>query len=174
MDRHSESFELLNQKVTETPIQVSLLLRLASGRVSPFLLGSPGWYRRKIEPIDGPDLSVSTTDFGWHAGGGLEILPNISASTVTTVLRSSTSTTTTTRDWSVGYFRATGGRCGRLEPPCISRAISAFTSDNTDSTWTPANEGELPMTRMAKTIVGGWAPTGWAPGRDRRRSERTP
>jgi opacity protein-like surface antigen len=74
MDRHSESFELLNQKVTETPIQASLLLRLAGGRVSPFLLGGPGWYRRKIEPIDGPDLSVSTTEFGWHAGGGLEIL----------------------------------------------------------------------------------------------------
>ena len=34
-----------------------------------------GWYRRKIEPIDGPaDLSVSTTEFGWHGGGGLEIL----------------------------------------------------------------------------------------------------
>ena len=74
MDRHSESFELLNQKVTETPIQASLLLRLAGGRVSPFLLGGPGWYRRKVEPIDGPDLSVSTTEFGWHAGGGLEIL----------------------------------------------------------------------------------------------------
>jgi hypothetical protein len=76
MDRRSESFELLNQKVTETPIQVSLLLRLAGGRVSPFLLGGPGWYRRTVEPLDGPDLSVSTTEFGWHAGGGLEILAN--------------------------------------------------------------------------------------------------
>jgi opacity protein-like surface antigen len=76
IDRHSESFELLNQKVTATPIQASLLLRMARGRVSPFLLGGPGWYRRKIEPIDGPDLSVSTTEFGWHAGGGLEILPS--------------------------------------------------------------------------------------------------
>jgi Outer membrane protein beta-barrel domain len=77
MDRRSESFELLNQKVTETPIQTSLLLRLAGGRVSPFLLGGPGWYRRKVEALDGPgDLSVSTTEFGWHAGGGLEILPS--------------------------------------------------------------------------------------------------
>ena len=74
MDRHSESLELLNQKVTETPIQASLLLRLAGGSVSPFLLGGPGWYRRKIEPIDGSNLSASTTEFGWHAGGGLEIL----------------------------------------------------------------------------------------------------
>ena len=77
LDRHSESFELLNQKVTETPIQTSLLLRMAGGRVSPFLLGGPGWYRRKVEALDGPgDVSVSTTEFGWHAGIGLEILPS--------------------------------------------------------------------------------------------------
>ena len=77
LDRHSESFEALNQKVTETPIQASLLLRLAGGSVSPFLLGGPGWYRHKVEPLDGPDeLSVSTTEFGWHAGLGLEILPS--------------------------------------------------------------------------------------------------
>jgi hypothetical protein len=77
LDRHSESSELLNRKITETPIQASLLMRLASGSVSPFLLGGPGWYRREVEPLDGPDnLSVSTTEFGWHAGFGLEILPS--------------------------------------------------------------------------------------------------
>ena len=54
MDHHSESFELLNQKVSETPIQASLLLRMGSAKVSPFLLGGPGWYRRKVEPLDGP------------------------------------------------------------------------------------------------------------------------
>jgi opacity protein-like surface antigen len=77
LDRRSESFETLNQKVTLTPIQASLLLRLASGSVSPYLLGGPGWYRRSVEPIDGDDdSSVSTTEFGWHAGIGLEILPS--------------------------------------------------------------------------------------------------
>jgi hypothetical protein len=76
VDRHSEPFELLNQKVTETPIQVSLLLRRGGGRVSPFFLVGPGWYRRKVEALDGPGIvSVTTTEFGWHAGGGLEILP---------------------------------------------------------------------------------------------------
>lgn len=77
LDRHSESLDLLNQKVTETPIQMSLLMRLASGNVSPFLLGGPGWYRRKVEALDGPaNLNVSTTEFGWHAGIGLEVLPS--------------------------------------------------------------------------------------------------
>ena len=77
MDRHSESFPLLNQKVTETPIQASLLLRMGSGRAAPFLLAGPGWYRRKVEALDGPgEVSVTTTEFGWHAGVGLEILPS--------------------------------------------------------------------------------------------------
>ena len=66
--------ELLNERVTETPIQVSGLLRMGSGRFAPFLLGGPGWYRRSVEPIEGSDVSVSNTEFGWHAGGGLEIL----------------------------------------------------------------------------------------------------
>ena len=73
LDRHSESFELLNEKVTETPIQASVLMRLAGGAFSPYLLGGPGWYRRKVEVIDGSDLSVSTQEFGWHAGFGVEI-----------------------------------------------------------------------------------------------------
>ncbi len=76
LDRHSESSEVLNQKFTETPIQASLLLRMGSGKVAPFVLGGPGWYRRKVEALNGPaDLAVSTTEFGWHAGFGLEILP---------------------------------------------------------------------------------------------------
>jgi opacity protein-like surface antigen len=75
IDRRSESFDLRNEKVTETPIQASLLLRLASGSVSPYLLGGPGWYRRKVEPLDGADnLSLNSTEFGWHAGGGLEFI----------------------------------------------------------------------------------------------------
>jgi hypothetical protein len=75
LDRHTESFELLNQKVKETPIQVSLLLKLASGSFQPYLLGGPGWYYRSVSPIDGPadDPELSTRDFGWHAGIGAEI-----------------------------------------------------------------------------------------------------
>jgi hypothetical protein len=74
LDHNSEEFELLNQKVSETPIQTSLLMRLASGSVSPFLLGGAGWYKRTVEPINGSDVAEEkSTEFGWHAGGGLEV-----------------------------------------------------------------------------------------------------
>jgi opacity protein-like surface antigen len=75
LDRHTEEFEALNQKVTETPLQISLLLKLASGSFQPYLLGGPGWYKRSVEPIEGPaeDLELSTREFGWHAGGGVEV-----------------------------------------------------------------------------------------------------
>ena len=77
IDRHSESSEALDQKLTLTPLQASVLLRMGGGKVAPFLLGGPGWYRRKVEALDGPaDLDISTTEFGWHAGIGLEILPS--------------------------------------------------------------------------------------------------
>ena len=77
MDRHSESLEALGQKLTETPLQASVILRKGGGKVAPFLLGGPGWYRRKVEALNGPaDLDISTTEFGWHAGIGLEILPS--------------------------------------------------------------------------------------------------
>ena len=50
---------------------------MGSGKVAPFLLGGPGWYRRKVEAHQRPRGSgVSTTEFGWHAGIGLEILPS--------------------------------------------------------------------------------------------------
>ncbi|HEY7171257.1 MAG TPA: outer membrane beta-barrel protein [Vicinamibacterales bacterium] len=74
-DRHTEEFPLTNEKVKETPIQASLVLRLASGGFAPYLLGGPGWYKRTVEPIAGAeDSGTSSTEFGWHAGGGLEIL----------------------------------------------------------------------------------------------------
>ena len=76
LDRRSESFEPLKEKVTAMPIQASLLMKLGAGSVQPFLLAGPGWYKRKVEPIeasDDPGLEIESTEFGWHAGGGLEI-----------------------------------------------------------------------------------------------------
>lgn len=38
--------------------------------------------------------------------------------------------------------------------------ISAFTYENVDTSWTPENEAELLIARMAKTIINGWSPDG--------------
>ena len=74
LDHHSESSEELNTKISETPIQMSLLLRMGGAKVSPYLLGGKGWYKRKVELLEGPDEpDIETTESGWHAGGGLEI-----------------------------------------------------------------------------------------------------
>jgi Outer membrane protein beta-barrel domain len=76
LDRHTEEFELLNERVKETPIQTSVLLFLAGGNFKPYLLGGPGWYTRTVEAIDDPgDLieDETTRKFGWHAGFGAEV-----------------------------------------------------------------------------------------------------
>lgn len=73
LDRHSETFEDTNEKIVETPIQASLMMRLGGGSFSPFLLAGPGWYKRKVELVDSDQDALEDTEFGWHAGGGLEI-----------------------------------------------------------------------------------------------------
>jgi hypothetical protein len=73
IDRHTETFDALNERVKETPVQASLLLYLARGGFKPYLLGGPGWYKRRVESTDDSEDAVSTTTFGWHAGFGAEI-----------------------------------------------------------------------------------------------------
>ena len=73
IDRHTETFDSLDERVKETPVQASLLLFLARGSFKPYLLGGPGWYKRRVESVDDSENGVSTTTFGWHAGFGAEI-----------------------------------------------------------------------------------------------------
>jgi opacity protein-like surface antigen len=73
IDRRTEEFDALDQRVKETPIQASLLLFLARGSFKPYLLGGPGWYRTRVEPIDDSDTGITTKEFGWHGGFGAEI-----------------------------------------------------------------------------------------------------
>ncbi len=73
IDRHTETFEELGEKVKETPVQASLLLFLAGGSFKPYLLGGPGWYNRRVESLDGLEEDVTTRKFGWHGGFGAEI-----------------------------------------------------------------------------------------------------
>ena len=61
------------------PVQASLLAYLMpSQRWSPFLLGGGGWYFTRVE---GPaDFSHTSSRFGLHAGGGVEVMLNESIS----------------------------------------------------------------------------------------------
>jgi beta-lactamase class A len=42
--------------------------------------------------------------------------------------------------------------------------ISAFTYENKDQSWTPENQPEILIGKMAKVIVDAWAPAGVATG----------
>jgi hypothetical protein len=75
LDIRSHSDELLDERVKEYPMQVSLLLYPVRSVFSPYLLGGPGWYTTKVEPrvpVEGIE-SVTTRRFGWHAGFGAEL-----------------------------------------------------------------------------------------------------
>ena len=117
MDRHSESSEALGLKITETPLQASILVRMAGGKIAPFLLGGPGWYRRTVGPLDGDGISTSIrrSSAGTPASASKSCRAGTSAFTATTATRSSTSvaTITTRRESSAGSFRDTVARCGR-------------------------------------------------------------
>jgi len=75
LDRRSETFEALNERVRDIPLQASLLLYPARSTFSPYLLGGPGWYSHRVETLAGSETidSVSTRKFGWHAGFGAEL-----------------------------------------------------------------------------------------------------
>jgi hypothetical protein len=73
LDRKTQTFEALDEKVKETPIQASLLLFLAGGGFKPYLLAGPGWYKRRVESLTDAEEPVSTTKFGWHGGFGAEL-----------------------------------------------------------------------------------------------------
>jgi opacity protein-like surface antigen len=75
LDRHTTTFENLNERVKETPVQASLLLYLVRSSFSPYVLGGPGWYTRTVEAIENQDALEDQTSrtFGWHAGFGAEI-----------------------------------------------------------------------------------------------------
>ena len=76
LDRRRETSADLTTRVTQTPLQASLLLFLARSTFSPYVLGGLGWYTHTIDSLAGSDVTatVSTRKMGYHAGFGAEIL----------------------------------------------------------------------------------------------------
>ena len=75
LDRRTETNEAETARIVSTPIQASLLVFMARGAFSPFVLGGGGWYSQRFETLAGDETLDSETvrDFGWHAGFGAEI-----------------------------------------------------------------------------------------------------
>jgi opacity protein-like surface antigen len=75
LDVRTQSNEALTERVRDVPVQASLLLFLARGTFSPYLLGGPGWYSHRVQSLAGGDVvdSETTRKFGWHGGFGAEV-----------------------------------------------------------------------------------------------------
>ena len=75
MDYQSTTNDAKTAKVRNTPLQVSALLLSPKKSFAPYLLGGLGWYKHRIEAIDNgvAVARVTTTDFGYHLGGGLQL-----------------------------------------------------------------------------------------------------
>jgi len=75
MDYQSLTNESETARVRNTPIQVSALLLPIRKSFAPYVLAGLGWYRHTIEALDGGRTvaTANATDFGYHAGGGLQL-----------------------------------------------------------------------------------------------------
>ena len=62
-------------RTRDVPVQASLLLYPVKAAISPYLLGGGGWYSHRIEQLTDKAVvsSVTTREFGWHAGFGAQL-----------------------------------------------------------------------------------------------------
>jgi hypothetical protein len=75
LDRRRSTNDALTERVTEYPIQASLLLYPVRSTLSPYLLGGMGWYTQRIQTLAGDAVQASETTrrTGYHAGIGGEL-----------------------------------------------------------------------------------------------------
>ena len=75
LERRTETNEDETLRHRQQPIQASLLLYPVRSTFAPYVLAGGGWYSSKLDTLeDGEAVStVSTREFGWHAGIGAEL-----------------------------------------------------------------------------------------------------
>jgi Outer membrane protein beta-barrel domain len=75
MDYQSMTNDTDTARIRNTPIQVTGLLLPIKKTFAPYFLGGIGWYKHKVEALDNGDAVATaySTDFGYHAGGGLQV-----------------------------------------------------------------------------------------------------
>jgi hypothetical protein len=75
IDHRSSLNALGTERVRDMPIQGSLLLFPVRAAIAPYLLGGVGWYKQRIQTLEGDAVqaTVTTSKFGYHAGLGAEL-----------------------------------------------------------------------------------------------------
>jgi hypothetical protein len=75
LDRRAQDNESLTERVSDYPLQASLLLCPVRSTISPYLLGGVGWYTHRVEQLAAKEVLDSTTTrrVGSHAGFGAEV-----------------------------------------------------------------------------------------------------
>ena len=75
LERRSETNEAATERVSDYPLQASLMLFPVRSVLAPYLLGGGGWYTHRVETLanDRTISSESTRNFGWHGGFGAEV-----------------------------------------------------------------------------------------------------
>ena len=65
----------LTQRTRDLPLQASLLVYPLRAPLSPYVLGGAGWYTHRVDQMAAKEVvsSVSTREFGYHAGFGAEL-----------------------------------------------------------------------------------------------------
>lgn len=77
MDYRSGLTGDLTERITDIPIQASLLIYPVRARVAPYLLGGVGWYSQNVERFSATGAAVvdeqTTRRMGYHGGLGVEL-----------------------------------------------------------------------------------------------------
>lgn len=62
-------------RIRYTPIQASILIFPVRAAIAPYLVAGVGWYRQRIEAIDGGEalVSATTSETGYHTGFGAQM-----------------------------------------------------------------------------------------------------
>jgi opacity protein-like surface antigen len=75
MDYQSTTNDAETARVRNMPIQFTGLILPIKKPFAPYLLGGIGWYKHRVEALENGDAVATAyaTDFGYHAGAGLQI-----------------------------------------------------------------------------------------------------
>ena len=75
MDWRSTTSDDATVRISDYPIQGSLMLYPIRSAIAPYVLGGVGWYSQRMETLSGADVLTQQTErrMGYHGGFGGEL-----------------------------------------------------------------------------------------------------